>query len=192
MNTPDLLNRLADIVSRLRHMWDDTDGDTHMPVEESDDISAVGTDIATSLACADQWMDIAGAIRSHAATIDHAERVESETDAALIAAVTAAHAGDLGAASDAATCALALLGLDSAFRVRVERADSLAPGLPEGWEVLNGVITYPDAKRITAHGPVGACVTLAIRPDGIRWQGHAYAPPAVYAYLLARAQGVGS
>lgn len=182
MTTSILLNRLADIVSRLRHMWDDTDGDTHMPVEESDDISAVGTDLASDLACADQWMDIAGAIRSHAASIDHADRVENETDAALVAAVSAAHAGDLGAASGAATCAFALLGLDSAFRVRVERPDV---GLPEGWTWhINGVGAYHYPK------PGGPIVEARIGADG-RMELFGPVPLPVIAAVL-RAAGVAS
>lgn len=186
-NTAALLRHLADIVSRLRHMWDDTDGETHMPVEESDDISAIGSDIAKDLACADQWMDIAAAIRSHAASIDNADRVENETDGALVAAVTAAHNNDLSAASDAATCAFALLGLDSALRVRVERADSLAPGLPEGWEWHDGVHPY---ARQEYDGTVVQVergrVWVGDGGDGID------VPASVVRAVLARAQGVGS
>ena len=185
-NTAALLRHLADIVSRLRHMWDDTDGDTHMPVEESDDISAIGTEIASLMGCPDSWSDISDALQSRAASIDHAERVENETDGALVAAVTAAHDNDLSAASDAATCALALLGLDSAFRVRVERADSLAPGLPEGWYW---------GEPSDAYAAFAFC---ADRRVGVSRSGHVVfpightAPASVVRAVLARAQGVGS
>ncbi len=69
---PDVLRRLADIVSGLRHMWDDLDGDTHLPVEESDDMCAAGTELARILGCTDQWPDIAAAVRALAGPADGA------------------------------------------------------------------------------------------------------------------------
>ena len=69
-------------------------------------------------------------------------------------------------------------------------ADSLAPGLPEGWTVAKpvafvGGVSYP------AHGTPGNYVVLHVYTSGKTcWGQNGFATPAVYAYLLARAQGV--
>lgn len=71
-------------------------------------------------------------------------------------------------------------------------ADSLAPGLPEGWALNDRGTGTPEYVRYSVHGPGLAFVVLHRSHDGrVAMFGDA-APPAVYAYLLARAQGVGS
>ena len=71
-------------------------------------------------------------------------------------------------------------------------ADSLAPGLPEGW-TDGGVVDGADGETLyTAYGPSCYYVRLDVRPDGVTTRSNGRAPPAVYAYLLAQAQGVGS
>ena len=70
-------------------------------------------------------------------------------------------------------------------------ADSLAPGLPEGWTATDPA-NFGDGVSYPAHGPTGAYVLLHVYANGQTWWGQSgYATPAVYAYLLARAQGVG-
>ena len=71
-------------------------------------------------------------------------------------------------------------------------AEALAPGLPEGWSD-GGVVDGADGETLyTAYGPSCYYVRLDVRPDGVTTRSNGRAPPAVYAYLLARAQGVGS
>ncbi|MEK9811191.1 MAG: hypothetical protein VW362_12135, partial [Candidatus Nanopelagicales bacterium] len=131
-DTAALLRHLADIVSRLRHMWDDTDGDTHMPVEESDDICHIGTDLATALGCKDDWPAIATALRTHADAI-------------------------------------------------------AAPGLPEGWTEHLPSIGEECSVYFVEEDSTGRMVFLTTYAIGTAdWSGPV-APPAVYAYLLARA-----
>jgi hypothetical protein len=69
MTTPDLLNALADVIANLRGMYDDTDGETHMPREDSDEICKAVTGIAKSLGCKDDWGHVADALRAHATTL---------------------------------------------------------------------------------------------------------------------------
>ena len=90
----------------------------------------------------------------------------------------------------------ALLGLDleapwpdiaTALRLH---ATTLTPGLPKGWGAYNKHVS----DSLTTHSVYGptnhSYVMLHVRDDGtVRWDtdGQRYAPPAVYAYLLARA-----
>lgn len=186
--TPDLLHALADVIANLRDMYDDVDGETHMPREDSDEICKAVTEIAKALGCKDDWGCVADGIRALAASAEHADKIDAATNAALLATITAAHGNDLTAASEAATLALTLMGLDGALAVRVVYADAIAaPGLPEGW-MDGGACNYGSGTRYAAEGPTGREVALFIQCDGRAWwEQHAHAPPAVYAYLLARA-----
>ncbi len=67
--TPDLLNALADVIANLRGMYDDTDGETHMPREDSDEICKAVTEMAKALDCKDDWGHVADALRAHATTL---------------------------------------------------------------------------------------------------------------------------
>ena len=71
-------------------------------------------------------------------------------------------------------------------------ADSLAPGLPEGWVLADRGTGTPEYVRYEARGPALLSVVLYRYNDGRVCLAGVVAPPAVYAYLLARAQGVGS
>jgi hypothetical protein len=69
MTAPDLLNALADVIANLRGMYDDTDGETHMPREDSDEICKAVTEMAKALDCKDDWGHVADALRAHATTL---------------------------------------------------------------------------------------------------------------------------
>jgi len=112
-----------------------------MPREDSDEICKAVTGIAKALGCKDDWGHVADGIRALVVAAEHADKIDTATNAALLATITAAHAGDLAAASEAASLAFGLLGLDGVFRVRVETATTLTPGLPEGWEWIEGSTT---------------------------------------------------
>ena len=68
---------------------------------------------------------------------------------------------------------------------------TLTPELPEGWSVADSSIRYSDYTRHEANGPRLSSVLLYRYNDGRLSVSGDIAPPAVYAYLLARA-GVGS
>jgi hypothetical protein len=125
MTAPDLLNALADVIANLRGMYDDTDGETHMPREDSDEICKAVTEMAKALDCKDDWGHVADALRAHATT--------------------------------------------------------LTPGLPEGWEWIEGSTT----EAQSAAGDFGVhIVGLTVYIDG-------EAPAQAVRAVLARA-GVGS
>jgi hypothetical protein len=100
----------------------------------------------------------------------------------------------LGDAGDAVSIALGLLPeatwQDTATALRAHAA-TIAPGLPEGWSVADSSIRYSDYTRHEANGPRLSSVLLYRYNDGRLSVSGDIAPPAVYAYLLARA-GVGS
>jgi hypothetical protein len=98
------------------------------------------------------------------------------------------------AAGDAVSIALGLLPeatwQETAAALRAHAA-TLTPGLPEGWSVADSSIRYSDYTRHEANGPRLSSVLLYRYNDGRLSVSGDVAPPAVYAYLLARA-GVGS
>jgi hypothetical protein len=95
----------------------------------------------------------------------------------------------LGDAGDAVSIALGLLPeatwQETATALRAH-ATTLTPGLPEGWEVREPLARAGRTCH-AAGGPDGAHVRLDVCSKGIYWSSNAHAPPAVYAYLLARA-----
>lgn len=141
--TPDLLHALADVLNSLGGLKVAGlfDGVTDDDVDAAlDDLADTGDAVSAALGLDPDatWEETAAALRARAdaiaRTAEHADKIDTATNAALLATITAAHAGDLAAASEAASLAFGLLGLDGVFRVRVETATTLTPGLPEGWE----------------------------------------------------------
>jgi hypothetical protein len=192
--TPDLLRHLADVLTALSDAK--PYGKSYILTEPvAARIVDAGSKIAALLSVSDaRFADAAEALRAHATTLTKVntldaavDEVDRATNAALLATITAAHDNDLPAASEAASLAFGLLGLDSGFRVRVEKATTLTPVLPEGWAMNDCGTGTPEYTRYAAHGPCLSSVVLYHYRDGrVSVIGDA-APPAVYAYLLARA-----
>ncbi len=186
--TPDIIKAIADVLDaiegvRAAETGEDEDGAWEILCDEGDSLGmALGIDSDAT------WLEVATALRALArpSTVDRlsdaVDEIERDTNAALLATITAAHDNDLPAASESATLAFALLGLDSAFRVRVERPDV---GLPEGWTWhINGVGVYHYPK------PGGPIVEARIGADG-RMELFGPVPLPVIAAVL-RAAGVAS
>ncbi len=190
--TPDIIKAIADVLDaiegvRAAETGEDEDGAWEILCDEGDSLGmALGIDSDAT------WLEVATALRALArpSTVDRlsdaVDEIERDTNAALLATITAAHDNDLPAASESATLAFALLGLDSAFRVRVERPDV---GLPEGWAMEECGAGPPDRVRYEAVGPGIASAMVHRYTDGRIVVSGTAAPPAVYLHLL-RAAGV--
>lgn len=104
----DLLRLFAAVAGHCDGMYDDVDGETHMPVEDSDQIASAGTEVARLLDCKDTWNATAHALRAAADKLAGRLRVLDlllEADGSVVCASCNGHGVVyVEATGDEATC----------------------------------------------------------------------------------------